>query len=160
MKDQLTWRDVTRENLQAALRLGVRPEQQRFISGYTPIVALALAKAYVHAFGFQWIPYALYRQEEIIGFVALAYEDSLEARSRYWVFHFFIDAGYQGQGYGRQALAALIQAIRLRHPTCRVIRLTVHPENTRAQHLYTQAGFRPTGEILEDEPVYQLHLDE
>ncbi len=158
MKDQLTWREVTRENLQAALRLGVRPEQQRFICDYTPIAAVALAKAYVHAFGFQWLPYVLYCQEEMIGFVALAYMDSLEARSRYWIFHFFIDERYQGQGYGRAALAMLIEEIKLHHPACQVIQLTVHPENAQAQHLYTQAGFAPTGEIIEDEPVYQRRL--
>jgi diamine N-acetyltransferase len=160
MKDRLTLREVTRENLQAALRLGVLPEQQRFISDYAPIAAVALAKAYVHSFGFQWIPYALYWEAEMIGFVALAYEDSPEHRSKYWVFHFFIDGRYQGQGYGRGALALLIAETRQRHPACRVLRLTVHPENAQAQHLYTQAGFVATGETLDEEPVYQLRLYE
>lgn len=160
MKDRVTLREVTRKNLQAALQLGVRPEQQRFVSEYAPIVAVALAKAYVHSLGFQWLPFVICREEEMIGFVTLAYEDSPEHRSQYWVFHFFIDARYQGQGYGRGALALLIEEIKQHHPTCQVLRLTVHPENAQAQHLYTQAGFVATGETLEEEPIYQLRLHE
>lgn len=156
--NRLTLRDVTRANLQAAFRLRVAPEQQRFIAGYAPIAAIALAKAYVHAFGFQWLPYAFYREEEMIGFVALAYEDSAEQRSIYWMFHFFIDVRYQGQRYGREALELLIQEVKARYPACQVIQLTVHPENAQAQHVYTQVGFLPTGAFLDGEPVYRLTL--
>ena len=80
--NRLTLREVTRSNLRAAFQLRVSPEQQHFVSDYTPIAAIALAKAYVHTFGFQWIPYAIYRQEEMVGFVALAYENSEENRSQ------------------------------------------------------------------------------
>ena len=156
--NRLTLRDITRANVQAAFRLGVAPEQQRFIADYAPIAAIALAKAYVHTFGFQWIPYAIYREDEMVGFVALAYEDSAEKRSIYWVFHFFIDARYQGQRYGREALELLIQEVKAREPACQVIQLTVHPENTQAQHVYMQVGFRPTGEVLDGEPLYRLTL--
>ncbi len=41
----LTMHEVTRENWREALRLSVRPEQQRFIADYAPIAAIALAKA-------------------------------------------------------------------------------------------------------------------
>ena len=156
--NRLTLREVTRSNVQAAFQLRVSPEQQHFVADYAPIAAIALAKAYVHAFGFQWIPYALYREDEMVGFVALAYEDSEAHRSRYWMFHFFIDARYQGQRYGREALELLIQEVKEHHPACRVIQLTVHPENKQAQHVYAQVGFRPTGEMLDNEPVYHLPL--
>ena len=121
-----------------------------------------LAKAYVGAMGLHWIPYAFYQREEMIGFVTLAYEDSYEDSSenkdQYWVFHFFIAAQYQGQGYGQAALKRLLEEVKAHHPACQVLRLTVHPENLPAQHLYTKAGFLPTGELLEGEPVYQLRL--
>lgn len=156
--NRLTLRDVTRANVQAAFRLGVAPEQQRFVADYAPIAAIALAKAYVHTFGFQWMPYAIYREDEMVGFVALAYEDSEEKRGIYWVFHFFIDVRYQGQRYGRAALELLIQEVKAHHPACQVIQLTVHPENTQAQHVYTQVGFLPTGEFLDGEPLYRLPL--
>lgn len=152
----VTIRPVTRANWRDALQLSVLPEQQRFIADYAPIAALVLAKAYVGAMGMQWLPYAFYRAEEMIGFVALAYQ--AEKSSLYWVLHFFIDARCQGQGHGKAALEALLQEVEQQRPGCQVIQLTVHPENVAAQRLYTQAGFRPTGETLEEEPVYQLRV--
>jgi diamine N-acetyltransferase len=154
----ITLQPVTRANWRAAVQLRVRPEQQRFVADYAPIAAIALAKAYVGAMGLYWIPFAFYRGEEMVGFVTLAYEDGAENPSQYWVLHFFIDARYQGQGYGQEALERLLEEVKAHHPACQVLRLTVHPENLPAQHLYTKAGFLPSGERLEEEPVYQLRL--
>lgn len=154
--DAITLRPVTTRNWGEALRLGVSPEQQRFLADHTPVVALALAKAYVHLGGATWEPHLLYAGETMVGFVALAYEP--ETPDQYWVFHFFIDTRYQGQGYGRAALDRFIARVREDHPSAQVLQLVVHPENTRAQHLYTSAGFRPTGDERWGEPVYQLPL--
>jgi diamine N-acetyltransferase len=147
-------REVTRENWHAALRLAVHPEQQRFIADHAPIAAIALAKAYIRPGGLVWIPYAFYLNTEMVGFTELAYEPG--SQENYWIFHFFIDRHYQGQGYGKKALHLFLQIIKDHHPLCQSIQLTVHPENQRAQHLYTSAGFRPTGATLEGEPVYRL----
>jgi diamine N-acetyltransferase len=152
----LTIQPVTRANWRAALRLSVLPEQQQFVSEYTPIAAIALAKGSIGDLGMQWSFHAFYRSEEMIGFVALAHKP--EQSSVYWVVHFFIDARFQGQGYGKEALELLLKMIVQQHPACQVIKLTVDAENTVAQHLYTQAGFLPTGELLGDEPVYQLQV--
>jgi len=153
-RDELTIREVTRENWQAALRLAVHPDQQRFISDVVPIAAIALAKAYIRPGGWLWLPYVFYAGTEMIGFTELAYEP--ESSDNFWIFHFFIDAAYQGQGYGKRALLLFLDFIKRRHPHCRSIHLTVHPENVRAQHLYSGAGFQPTGDSLEGEPVYRL----
>jgi diamine N-acetyltransferase len=90
----------------------------------------------------------------MIGFTELAYEP--DSTDTYWLFHFFIDAAYQGQGYGKQALRRFLGFIRQQHTHCCSIRLTVHPENVRAQRLYSGAGFQPTGDTMEGEPIYQL----
>ncbi len=89
-------------------------------------------------------------------FIALAYEP--ESVDNYWIFHFFIDHHYQGQGYGKEALRLFLQFIRDHHPQCQALQLTVHPENEHAQRLYIGVGFQPTGATLSDEPVYQLSL--
>lgn len=148
--------EVTRENWRAALRLAVHPEQQRFIADHVPIAAIALAKAYIRPGGLLWIPYAFYADTEMIGFTELAYEPG--SKDNYWIFHFFIDHHYQGQGYGKKGLELFLQYIKGHHPLCQSIQLTVHPENQRAQHLYTGAGFRPTGTQMDGEPVYRLAL--
>lgn len=152
---EITIHEVTRENWQAALRLAVYPEQQRFIADYMPIAAIALAKAYIRPGGLTWIPYAFYADASMIGFAELAYEPGSE--ENYWFFHFFIDKQYQGQGYGKQALQTLLQFIKGHFPECRTIYITVHPENERAIRLYTAAGFQATGEERWGEPVYRLN---
>ncbi len=152
----LSIQEVTRENWRTSLDLTVFPEQQRFIADYVPIAAIALAKAYIRPGGLVWVPYAFYANGEMVGFTELAYEPG--SLDNYWIFHFFIDCHYQGRGYGKEAIHLLLQFIRDHHPQCQALQLTVHPENDRARHLYTSAGFRPTGEVFSDEPVYRLAL--
>jgi len=154
--NEVTLREVTRENWRDTLHLAVSPEQQRFIADCVPIAAIALAKAYIRPAGLVWVPYAFYVNTEMVGFTELAYEPG--SVENYWLFHFFIDQRYQGQGYGKKALQVFLQFIKDRHVECRSIQLSVHPENERAQHLYTSAGFQPTGAELDHEPVYRLRL--
>ncbi len=148
--------EVTRENWRATLELSVFPEQQRFIVDYTPIAAIALAKAYIRPAGLVWVPYAFYNNDEMVGFTELAYEP--ESLEDYWIFHFFIDQRYQRQGFGKEALHIFLQCIRGHYPQCQAIQLTVHPENEAAKRLYTSAGFLPTGSDLMGEPVYRLSM--
>jgi diamine N-acetyltransferase len=154
--EDVSLRAVTQENWRATLELGVQPDQQRFVSHYTPIAAIALAKAYIRPGGGMWEPYAIYTGSTVTGFVELAYTPG--SHDDYWVFHFFIDQRFQGRGYGKAALAQLIALVQEHHPDCQALRLVVHPENHRAQRLYTRAGFRATGEMRKGEPVYQLAL--
>lgn len=152
----LSIRPVTRDNWRTALELAVRPEQQQFVADYTPIAAIALAKAYIRPAGLAWEPYVFFVDTEMVGFSELAYEP--ERLDTCWIFHFFIDYRYQGQGYGKTALRLLLQFVRDHHLSCRAVYLTVHPDNLSARRLYTGAGFRPTGDILDGEPVYRLSL--
>lgn len=154
--EQLALQAVTQENWLATLALEVEPDQQRFVADYTPIAAIALAKAYIRPGGAQWEPYAIYAGPLLVGFVELAYTP--QSVDDYWIFHFFIDHRFQGQGYGKAALAAFIAFMRERHPVCATLQLVVHPENHRARQLYINAGFRPTGATRWGEPVYRLAL--
>lgn len=154
--EHISLRGITQENWREALRLTVQPDQQRFISDYSPIVALALAKAYLRLGGAIWSPYAIYADSTMVGFVELAYEP--DTADQYWIFHFFIDRQYQGRGYGKVALQHFIERVKHDHPQSQLLQLVVHPENHRAQRLYVSAGFRPSGEERWGEPVYQLGL--
>jgi diamine N-acetyltransferase len=154
--ETVSLREVSAENWRAALELDVHPDQRRFVAGYAPIAAIALAKAYIRPGGAVWEPYAIYAGSTLVGFLELAYTPG--SYHDYWVFHFFIDQRFQGQGYGKAALARLITLIQERRPDCRTLQLVVHPENHRAQQLYLRAGFRATGATRWGEPVYQLAL--
>lgn len=165
--------EVTRANWRTALTLTVVPEQQRFIADIAPIAALGLAKAYIRPGGLLWTPFAFFAHDasdasdapgddaspdhaagEMVGFAMLAC--SPQEADPCWLFHFFIDQRFQGRGYGAEALQRLLTLLRVRQPACRVAQLTVHPENLRAQRLYTRAGFRPTGALLDGEPIFRL----
>ena len=154
----ITLREITRRNWRAALALEVAPEQQRFVAGHAPIAAIVLAKAYVRPGGLLWIPYLIAADTRPVGLLALAYIPG--STDNYWLYHLFIDRREQGRGHGGQALRALIALVAAQHPACRQLNLTVHPENSPAQRLYTAAGFRPTGEERDGEPVYRLTLTE
>jgi diamine N-acetyltransferase len=151
-------REVDRANWRATLELAVAPDQQRFISDYTPIAAIALAKAYIRPGGLTGVPLAFYAGERLVGFALLAF--AAESVDDYWLFHFFVDARFQGQGFGREALSATVAYVRAHHPACQALRLVVHPENARAQRLYIAGGFRATGREAWGEPEYRLALAE
>src|SRR5260370_41636825 len=154
--DNISLAPVTQETWRAARRLAVRPDQPRFVAEYAPVVAVALAKAYLRLGDLTWAPYAISAGAEMVGFVALAYEPA--SADDYWVFHFFIDQRYQGRGYARAALERLLALVKRAHPANQTMQLVVHPENHVAQHLYTSAGFRPTGAERWGEPPSQLVL--
>jgi diamine N-acetyltransferase len=159
----VTLAEVTRDNWRAALALGVTPDQQRFVADYAPIAALGLAKAYIRPGGLIWLPLTISARDErlpdgaLVGFVMLAYAS--DEADVCWIYHFFIDARYQGRGYARAALRALLALIRERLPRCSTIQLTVHAENERAQRLYRSAGFRATGGLIDGEPLYSLRRE-
>ena len=159
--DEITLRPITRENWRATLELGVRPEQQHLVAGHQPIALLLLAKAYIGPLGLRWEPYAIYlsepSREQLIGLAELTSEPA--SNESVWLNHFFIDQRYQGQGYGKRACQAFIQLVKTCYPQTHSFRLTVHPQNIAAQTLYRSLGFIPTGEELDDEPVYMLALD-
>ena len=152
----ITLREISRENWREALQLSVRPDQQRFVADYQPIVLIGLAKAYVSPLGLMWLPYAIYDGHEMIGFVELAID--ADSTDDYWMYHFFIDQRHQGKGLGKKALSTIIEHIERDYPACRSINLTIHPENHPAQQLYKAAGFMPTRDEAFGEPLFRLQI--
>ncbi|MET3545403.1 diamine N-acetyltransferase [Paenibacillus favisporus] len=150
MKIQL--QKVTRENWEEAISLRVAEEQV----GFTPPVAVSLAKVYVKPDGdnVDYIPFAIYDGPRMVGFIMHACEENTE--DMYWINGFLIDERYQGQGYGRAALTEMIRWIVNRWDRCREIRLTVHGDNRIAKRLYESAGFSPTGAVYGEEEVWSL----
>jgi diamine N-acetyltransferase len=149
--------EVTRDNWQATLALGVSPDQQHFVADTAPIAAIALAKAYIRPGGLVWVPYALSWDATMVGFAELAYHP--DSADDYWMFHFFIDQRFQRRGLGKQAMQQFLHLVRDRHPRAQALQLTVHPDNIPAQRLYLQAGFAPTGEVRFDELVFRRALE-
>lgn len=156
MPGVITLKLVDESNWRQALTLAVLPAQQHFVADHHPVVAIALAKAYIRPGGLNWLPYAIYANQQMVGFVEIVLDR--HQPDDCWVFHFFIDQQYQGQGYGRMAMEQLITNLKQLEPACTGISLVVHPENTTAQLFYRRMGFSPTGNERWGEPIYRLHF--
>ena len=100
----------------------------------------------------------LYAGDKMVGFVA--YEPTAEAdepNEGYAINRFMIEFRYQGMGYGRRGLEAVIAHL-TEKPDCKKIWTSVIPENTVARNLYKRLGFRPTGEMDEGEIELVLRI--
>ncbi|AND40868.1 MULTISPECIES: GNAT family N-acetyltransferase [Cytobacillus] len=145
---------VTRDNWEEAIKMKVKESQRDFV----PSAAVSLAKVYIKPDGdaIEYIPFSIYDNEQMVGFIMHAYEP--DTANMYWINGFFIDKNYQGRGYGRPALAEMIGWIKTKFPQCEEIRLTVHKDNHHARNLYKNFGFSPTGEIWGEEEVYYFSV--
>ncbi|WP_223066298.1 GNAT family N-acetyltransferase [Paenibacillus caui] len=143
---------VTRDNWLEALKLQIKEEQKDFVPG----VAVSLAMVYIKPDGDQvnYLPFAIYDGNRMVGFIMHAYEE--HTSDMYWINGFLIDAKDQGKGYGTTALLQMIQYIKNRFSGCKEIRLTVHKNNDNAKKLYSSLGFLDTGEIWGEEQVFKL----
>ncbi|MGO0059268.1 GNAT family N-acetyltransferase [Brevibacillus fluminis] len=152
---RISLRSVTRANWLEAIRLRVLDKQRDFV----PTVAVSLAKVHVKPDGddVDYLPFAIYADETMVGFVMHAYVES--TTTMYWINGFLIDESQQQKGYGKAALAEIVSYIKNRFAQCKEIRLTVHPDNLAAQKLYQGFGFTETGDAMDGELVYKLTID-
>jgi len=144
---EVSLREITSENVHAICALEVRPDQQRFVA--TNATSLAEARFSPLA----WYR-AIYAGETPVGFVMLA-DDADE--QRYFVWRYMIDREYQGLGFGRKAMALVIDYVRSR-PGARELTLSYSPGDGSPQGFYASLGFEDTGESLDHEKVMRLTL--
>lgn len=152
-------RKITDENFRACISLDVHEEQKGFVASNVR----SLAQAWIAHDSQQCIPlpFAIYNDDAMVGFVMLAFETSGadHADSQYYIWRFMIDKNHQGQGYGRAAMAEVLKFIRT-YPCGTAARATLsyEPDNVVAKRLYASFGFFETGEITDGEIVAQLDL--
>ncbi|MFJ4563595.1 GNAT family N-acetyltransferase [Streptomyces caelestis] len=144
---------ITAGNLDAALGIRVRPDQEHAVS---PVVK-SLAEAYVHP-GVAW-PRLIVDGDRPVGFLMAFfdidwYEDGSVRRSGLWRLN--IAAGEQGRGYGRFAVESV--AAELRRRGTKQLYVTWHPGPDGPESFYLGLGFRPNGETSEDQTVGILDL--
>ncbi|MEU8997439.1 GNAT family N-acetyltransferase [Streptomyces caniferus] len=155
MTSSLRLEKVTPDNVEAACRLKVRPDQE----GLVAPVARSLAEAYAQP-EVAW-PRLIFDGEQLVGFVMGFFlvrfdPDNLEDRLRSGIWRLNIAAGHQGHGYGRFAVEAVCEELRRRGQT----RATVSwvPGEHGPERFYLRLGFRPTGEMSGPQVVGELDL--
>lgn len=101
---EVTLREVTKETVRAICDLKVSSAQENYVASN----AISIAEAYFTKEA--WFR-AIYAGDTPVGFVML-YDDP--NKGEYYLWRYMIDTRYQGQGYGKKALEALINHVRSR----------------------------------------------
>ncbi|MFD4790488.1 GNAT family N-acetyltransferase [Streptomyces sp. NPDC058459] len=147
--------ELTPANLEAALAIRVRPDQEHAVEP----VAHSLAEAYVRPPGVAW-PRLVLDGERPVGFLMAFLGIDWRAdggsvrRSGLWRLN--IDAGEQGKGYGRFAVESV--AAELRRRACTELYVTWHPGGDGPGEFYRRLGFRTTDETSGGQTVGVLDL--
>jgi diamine N-acetyltransferase len=137
---------VTTENVRAACKLQLRPDQENFVAP----VAWSLADAYA-APDIAW-PRLIYDGDQLVGFIMAAFDLANSAELyRSYLWRLSIGAEHQGCGYGRLAVESLCQEAMRRGQHRLTVSYHLHEEGPEG--FYERLGFRPTGERNQGEVV-------
>lgn len=142
---------VTQQNVRAACKLNLRPDQEDLVAP----VAWSLADAYTMP-EIAW-PRLIYDGDQLVGFIMAAFAPEHENplfHSYLWRLN--VGAEHQGKGYGRFAVEELCQeAMRRGHH-----RLTVcyHAGSHGPEDFYRRLGFQPTGRYNQGEAIAERLL--
>lgn len=143
--------ELNPDNVGAACRITVKPEQQNFVAP----VAESLAEAYVNP-GTAW-PRLIQDDDRVVGFVMGGFNPESEIDAfRAGIWRLNIAADQQGRGCGRFAVEAVAAEARRRGQK-RITVLWV-PGDGGPEGFYLSLGFTPTGEVLGGEVVGELML--
>ncbi|MFI6657340.1 GNAT family N-acetyltransferase [Streptomyces sp. NPDC050523] len=146
--------EITPHNLEAALGIRIRPDQEHAVEP----VAHSLAEAYVRPPGVAW-PRLIVDGDRPVGFLMAFLDidwhgDGSVRRSGLWRLN--IAAGEQGRGYGRFAVESVAAEIRRRGG--RRCYVTWHPGPDGPEGFYLGLGFQVTGEQSGGQTVGVLEL--
>ncbi|MEU4271065.1 GNAT family N-acetyltransferase [Streptomyces sp. NPDC026092] len=135
--------EVTDDNWRAVADVAPQDDQRRFVA------ALAARYLLLSWRGGEWNSLAVTADDVVVGHVMWAYDDG---DGSHWIGGMVVDASEQGKGVGRGAVRALVRWLS-ELPDFREVRLSYHPDNIPAAHLYESIGFTLTGEKEDDEVV-------
>lgn len=155
LAEKVTLKKITRRNLNAVLKLKVKPKQECLVATNAKSIAQA------HFYREAWYR-AIYLDDTPIGFVLLVdrtlkYKRIKQKNPALYLWRLMIDEKYQGKGYGRKAVELVINHLKTR-PNAKEV--TLHHEQTKgnAGEFYERLGFKLTGKILHNELERKLIL--
>ena len=98
----ISLRPIDKDNFRPCIELDVNPEQREFVA--SNVVSIAESKVYPHR-----VPLGVYNDDELVGFVMYSRDP---VKLRYWIVRLMIDRAFQGRGFGRAAVLALIDLMK------------------------------------------------
>lgn len=135
----LRFEPITAQNRRQAEALRPFPEQAGFIETVRDCLAEADSIKL-------WRPVGIYDQEKLVGFAMYGCFPESQTEDSVWLDRLLIDWHEQGKGYGKSAVAALLQLLQQEYH-CTKIYLSVYGENQVAIKLYQQLGFQFNGKL-------------
>lgn len=146
---------ITGENRDIVSALQVTKVQEDYVTG----VAESLVEAAETPQAMPWYR-AVYADTTPVGFVMLS--DNIPPGDPallgpYYLWRMIIDARYQGNGYGRAAIALIVDYLRTR-PGAEELLTSVAPGDATPLGFYLRCGFTETGEMFDHERVLRLPL--
>ena len=103
------------------------------------------------------IPYGIYADEVMVGFIMYAYwieGEAIELFSKncYHIWRIMFDVKHQGKGYGKQAMEKVIEEIKtFPHGKADYIYMSYEPENVASKNLFHSFGFVDTDKKFADD---------
>jgi diamine N-acetyltransferase len=143
----VTLREVTKDLVRAICILHVAPTQRGFVAPN----AVSFAEAMFEPTA--WFR-AVMADDVPVGFVMLSIDRKVP---KYYLWRYMIDERYQGRGYGRAALALIVDHVRTL-PGATELYVSWVPAPGGPEPFYRGLGFEPTGEMDDDEVVARLTL--
>lgn len=143
----INFRKITEENFRAIVNMK-RPENEHYVAAN----AYSLAQAWLYRENNDVYPFAIYNDEEPVGFMML--DEDLEERCLV-IWRLMLPEEHTGKGYGTDAIELVIRLAKESGKYDFMI-LDCVPDNTRAKHVYEKVGFRDTGEIENGELIFRL----
>ncbi len=157
----IEFKKITDDNFDACIKLNAGEGNDKYVAPNT----ISLAQAYLAVANDTCtpIPFAIYNNDDMVGFIQIAYvrtdQDEDINNPVYEIWRFMIDHKYQGKGYGKQSLHKAVEYIKtFPHGEADKILLSYVSGNVGASGLYKAIGFEETGELDEDEIIMSLKL--
>ena len=149
----VTLREITGDNYFQVLELKISPEQEaaKFVA---PVVR-SLADAWYYRDEGITYPKAIYAKDDLVGFIMY---DLDPEEQQVFIWRFLIDQRYQGKGYGRQTIEAVLAMAKEQAQITKVV-VDYVDGNEPMKKILLGLGFEETGfdpDINEHIMVYQL----
>jgi diamine N-acetyltransferase len=150
MGKKIRLKEVAADNWQAVADLELDAAQRDLVADN--VYSLAESK-----FDADARPRAIYAGRRVVGFLMYDVVKGKGRERRASIYRFMVDRRHQGKGYGRAALAAALEEIRV-IPRLRRIDIRYMAENAVARAFYGSFGFVEVGRDGDGEVVARLRV--
>lgn len=135
----LHFEQITQKNRKQVEALSLFPEQIDFVESVKDCLNEADTTP-------QWKTVGVYDDNSLLGFAMYGYFAENSQKGRVWLDRLLIDKKYQGKGYGKATVSALLKRLSTEY-NCSTVYLSVYDINKTAISIYKEIGFYFNGEL-------------